>query len=128
MAHVFLSNAWLDAVEALKPDWPEPPEEARGVVINLIVKGGPDGDVRVHSRDGVVGRGLTEAPATVNVPYEVAQRLFVDQDPSLVMAAVMTGELTIEGDAAQVMGMIANQGEPTDEQVAFHKRIQDLTA
>ncbi|GAB3703535.1 hypothetical protein GCM10027589_60060 [Actinocorallia lasiicapitis] len=128
MAHVFLSNAWLDAVEALKPEWPEPPAEAKGIVVNLVVKGGPDGDVAVHSRDGVVERGLTDAPTTVHVPYEVAQRLFVDQDPSLVMAAVLSGELTIEGDSAQVMGLIADQAEPTPEQIAFHSRIKALTA
>lgn len=127
--HVFLSNGWLDAVEALRPEWPEPPAELSGLLINLIVKGGPDGDVQVHTSSGVVGRGLDPAAATtVTVPYEVAERLYVQNDPSLVMTSIMSGELTIEGDSAPVMALIGVQGEPTAEQVAFQRRIQDLTA
>ncbi|MDX6743621.1 hypothetical protein [Actinocorallia sp. A-T 12471] len=127
--HVFLSAAWLDAVEALRPEWPEPPAELAGLLINLIVTGGPDGDVEVHTNSGVVARGLDPAAtATVTVPYEVAERLYVKNDPSLVMASIMSGELTIEGDSAQVMALIGVQGEPTAEQVAFQRKIQDLTA
>ncbi|GAB2834009.1 hypothetical protein GCM10022221_36070 [Actinocorallia aurea] len=127
--HAFLSEAWLDAVEALRPEWPEPPAELAGLLINLIVKGGPDGDVQVHTNSGVVARGLdASAATTVTVPFEVAERLYVKNDPSLVMTAIMSGELTIEGDSAQVMALIGVQGEPTAEQVAFQQKIQDLTA
>ncbi|MCD0451436.1 SCP2 sterol-binding domain-containing protein [Actinocorallia sp. API 0066] len=127
--HVFLSNAWLDAVEALRPAWPAPPAELDGLLINLVVKGGPDGDVQVHTNSGVVARGLDDsATTTVTVPYEVAQRLYVENDPSLVITSIMSGELTIEGDSAQVMALVSVQGEPTPEQLAFQRTIQDLTA
>ena len=127
--HVFLSNGWLDAVEALRPEWPEPPAELQGLLINLVVKGGPDGDVEVHTDSGVVGRGLNAgAGTTVTVPYAVAERLYVQNDPSLVMTSIMSGELTIEGDPTPVMALVNVQGEPTAEQIAFQKKIQALTA
>lgn len=127
--HVFLSNGWLDAVEALRPEWPEPPAEVKGLLINLIITGGPDGDVHVHTDSGIVERGLhAGAATTVTVPYPVAERLYVQNDPSLVMTSIMSGELTIEGDSAQVMSMINVQGDPTPAQLAFQSKIQSLTA
>lgn len=127
--HVFLSNAWLDAVEALRPEWPEPPAETQGVLINLIVKGGPDGDVQVHTNSGQVERGLNpDAPTTVTVPYTVAQRLYVENDPSQLMTAIMSGDLTVEGDSGALLGFIAGQGEPTAAQIAFQGKIKALTA
>lgn len=126
--HVFLSNGWLDAVEALKAEWPEPPAEVKGLLINLVITGGPDGDVQVHADSGRVERGLNPAAATtVTVPYPVAERLYVQNDPSLVMSSIMSGELTIEGDSTQVMSMINVQGDPTPEQLAFQKKIQAIT-
>ncbi len=127
--HVFLSNGWLDAVEALRPEWPEPPAEVKGLLINLIITGGPDGDVQVHADSGIVERGLhPDAATTVTVPYPVAERLYVKNDPSLVMSSIMSGELTIEGDSAQVLAMINVQGEPTPQQLAFQEKIQAITA
>lgn len=133
MPHVFLSNAWLEAVESLLPDLPAPPDRARGVVLDVVVTGAPDGDVRLHARDGVPGRGPAgDAPATLTVPYAVAERLFVDRDPSLVMQALMTGELTVAGDASQVMGLVlgggGSLGEGSAERAAFLRRVRDLTA
>jgi len=127
--HVFLSNGWLDAVEALRPEWPEPPAEVKGLLINLVITGGPDGEVQVHADSGIVERGLNpDATATVTVPYPVAERLYIQNDPSLIMSSIMSGELTIEGDSTQVMSMINVQGDPTPEQLAFQKKIQAITA
>ncbi|MEO5876940.1 MAG: hypothetical protein ABIS86_20215 [Streptosporangiaceae bacterium] len=129
MSHVFLSNAWIDAIEALRPEMPAPPAEVEGVLINLIVKGGPDGDVEAHMKSGVMDRGLDPAaPTTVTVPYEVALRLYVHNDSEMVMAALSSGELTIEGDASQVMTLLSVEGEASPEQLAFQQKIQALTA
>jgi hypothetical protein len=129
MPYVFLSNDWLDAMEALRPEWPTPPAEVEGVLINLIVKGGPDGDVEVHTKSGIVDRGLDPAaPTTVTVPYDVAQRLYVHNDSEQVMAALASGDLTIEGDASQVMTLISVEDEATAEQLAFQAKVQAFTA
>jgi hypothetical protein len=129
MPFVFLSNDWLDAIEALRPQWPTPPAEVEGVLINLIVKGGPDGDVEIHTKSGIPGRGLDPAaPATVTVPYDVARQLYVHNDSEQVMAALGSGDLTIEGDASQVMTLLSVEGEATAEQIAFQAKVQAFTA
>jgi hypothetical protein len=129
MPYAFLSNDWLDAIEALRPEWPTPPAEVEGVLINLIVKGGPDGDVEVHTKSGFVDRGLDPAaPTTVTVPYDVARQLYVHNDSEQVMAALGSGDLTIEGDASQVMTFLSVEGEATAEQIAFQSKVQAFTA
>ena len=44
------------------------------------------------------------------------------------MAALGSGDLTIEGDAAQVMTLLSVEGEATAEQLAFQSKVQALTA
>ena len=46
MAQTFLSDGWFDEAEKIRAEIePEVPEAVQGLVINLVVKDGPDGDI-----------------------------------------------------------------------------------
>jgi hypothetical protein len=129
VTHAFLSEKWIESLEALRAEAPTPPAGTAHVVVNLVVLGGPEGDVQAHTSGGQLERGLGEgAPTTVKVPYEVAKKLFIEADASAAIKAVMSGELTIEGDAANLLSMQAQLTAPTPEMIAFHKKVRAFTS
>ena len=131
MAYLFLSDAWFDAVEALRDKAPTPPEELADVAVNMVVTGGPDGDRTLHFAAGRFDRGLVEgAPTTVTVPHRVARSMLVDLDPEVAITAFMTGEIRVEGDLTKLMELQQSGGAmlaPTPEQLAFIGELRELT-
>ncbi|MCA1842319.1 MAG: SCP-2 sterol transfer family protein [Actinobacteria bacterium] len=131
MAHPFLSDAWFDAVEALRDEAPVAPEEVADIAVNMVVTGGPDGDRELHFADGRFDRGLVEgAPTTVTVPYRVARAMLVDLDPNAAITAFMAGEIRVEGDITRLMELQTSAGAmltPTPDQLAFVGRVRELT-
>ena len=128
MAHKFLSEDWLDAVEALRSEAPEPPAALRDLLINLTVTEGPDGDVNAHLNAGQFERGHADsASTTITVPHDVAKSLFVDANAQAAMQAFMAGKIKVDGDMSKLMAMQAGV-TPTPEMEAFQQRIKELTA
>lgn len=128
MAHEFLSDEWMDAVEALRDEAPEATGPAADLVINLTVVDTPFGDREASMSGGKFERGHTDgAPTTLTVPYEVAKKVFINQDQQAAMQAFMGGQIKVQGDMTKLMAMQAG-GAPTPEQEAFAQKIQDLTA
>jgi hypothetical protein len=128
VAHIFLSDPWIDAIEALRDEAPEPPAVMKDLVLNLTVVGGPDGDRDMHLNSGQFERGHAEgAPTKLTVPYDVAKDLFIEGNPQAAMQAFMSGQIKVEGDMTKVMAMQA-AGAPSPEQAAFQEKIKGLTA
>lgn len=128
MSHEFLSEDWFTAVESLRSEAPEPPAAIKDLVINLTVTGTPNGDHELRLAGGQLERGHGEgAPTTMIVPYDVAKQLFVQNDQAAAMQAFMTGKIKVTGDMTKLMAMQAG-GPPTEEQLAFSKKLLDLTA
>lgn len=124
MAHAFLSADWFDAVEALEA--PEPHAAMAGLIVNVGVTGGPDGDTEVHMNSGKFERGHVEdAPTTVTVPYDVAKQMFIDNNPQAAMQAFMSGKIAVKGDMTKLMALQAVQ--PSPEQVAFAAKLKEIT-
>jgi hypothetical protein len=128
MGHQFLSNGWFDEAEKIRAEInPAVPEIVKDLVINLVVKDGPEGDVEAKLEAGRFVKGLAdEAPTKLTVPYEVAKKMFIDQDPQASMQAFMSGQIQVEGDMTKVMAMQA-AGPPSDEAVQVQNRIQEMT-
>jgi hypothetical protein len=122
MPHEFLSEEWFTAVEALRPDAPEPPAAIKDLVINLTVTGTPNGDQELRLDRGHGGG----APTTMTVPYDVAKQLFIQNDQAAAMQAFMTGKIKVTGDMTKLMAMQA-AGPPTAEQQAFSQKLLELT-
>ena len=128
MPYRFLSDEWLDEVEKLRAEAPEPPAAARDLLLNIVVTGGPDGDREVHLKGGQFERGLAEgAPTKVSVPYDVAKAMFVEGNPQAAMQAFMAGQIKVEGDMTKLMAMQAGGGAPSPEQVAFQQKLREIT-
>jgi hypothetical protein len=131
VSYPFLSDAWFDAVEALRDKAPAAPEEVAGIAVNMVVTGGPDGDRALHFAEGRFDRGLVDgAPTTVTVPHRVARSMLVDLDPEAAITAFMTGEIRVEGDITRLMELQASAGAmlaPTTEQLAFIGQLRELT-
>jgi putative sterol carrier protein len=127
MPHEFLSEDWFTAVEALRPEAPEPPAAIKDLVINLTVTGTPNGDQELRLDGGQLERGHGEgAPTTMTVPYDVAKQLFIQNDQAAAMQAFMTGKIKVTGDMTKLMAMQA-AGPPTAEQQAFSQKLLELT-
>lgn len=130
MAHEFLSDEWMDAVEALRDEMPSV-DGADDLVINLVITDCPFGEREAHISGGQIDRGLVDgAPTTLTVPYDVARKVFVEQDPQAAMQAFMGGHIKVQGDMTKLMATMQAQStaQPTPEQEAFANKLKDLTA
>ena len=127
MAHTFLSDAWFDEVEKLRDDAPEPTAAMADLTLNIVVTGGPEGDVEIHSKGGQFERGLVDdAPTKLTVPYDVAKQIFIEGNQAAGMQAFMSGQIKVEGDMTKLMAM--QGGAPTPEQQAFSQKLKEITA
>ena len=128
MGHQFLSNGWFDEAEKIRAEIDPPvPEIVQDLVINLVVKDGPEGDIEAKLEAGRFLKGLAdEAPTKLTVPYEIAKKMFIDQDPQASMQAFMSGQIQVEGDMTKIMVM-QSAGPPTEEAIQVQNRIQEMT-
>lgn len=129
MRYPFLSEPWMAALESLRAEAPEPPLEAKGLTVNLVIRGGPGGDVGAHIRDGWLDRGLADdAPTTVTATYDVARKLVIEGDPNLLLVAVMAGDITVAGQAVNLVALQGAFASVSTEHLAFHRKVQHLTS
>ncbi len=128
MSHAFLSDPWFAEADKIFDEISPPvPEVLQKLVINLRVKGGPDGDIEARMAGGRLQKGFGEgAPTTLNIPYDVARKMIIENDQNAAMQAFMGGQIQVEGDMTQVMAMQA-AGPPSPESVKLAERVRAMT-
>jgi hypothetical protein len=128
MTQTFLSDGWFEEAEKIRAEIdPEVPEAIQGLVINLLVKDGPSGDIEAKMEAGRFAKGLADdAPTKLTVPYDIARKMFIEQDPQASMQAFMSGQIQVEGDMTKLMAMQA-AGQPSEKALAVQKRIFEMT-
>jgi hypothetical protein len=127
MAHEFLSDEWFAEVRKLMDEAGDAAAGGSDVTLNIVVTGGPAGDKELHSQGGTFGEGLlAEAPTKLTVPYEVAKKVFIEQDQQAGMQAFMQGQIKVEGDMSKLMAMQTQQ--PTPGQADLMKKVAEMTA
>jgi putative sterol carrier protein len=100
----------------------------KDLVINLLVKDSPDGDIEAKLEAGRFLKGQSaDAPTKLTVPYDIALKMFIEQDPQASMQAFMSGQIQVEGDMTKVMAMQA-AGPPSEEALQVQARIKDMTS
>lgn len=127
MGFKFLSDEWFDKVKKLTEAAGDLglSEEAKNLIMNIKVTR-EDGDSAMCIGGGAIEKGLNAAaPITITVPFDVAQKMFVDQDQNAGTQAYMSGKLRIEGDMTKLMASVSMQ--PTPAQQELSKKIQDIT-
>jgi hypothetical protein len=139
VTYQFLSTEWVAAARDIRDKYKaQTPPITVVVKINMVITQAPFDDSTVKgfidtsSGDMALELGeLTDPEATVTTDYETASKLFVDQDPSAVMQAFMSGKIKIEGDMMKVMGMqtaIPQTGDAATIALAIAAEIKAITA
>ena len=128
MGHKFLSATWFSEAEKIQNEISPPvPDVIKDLVINFRVKGTPDGDVEARMAGGRFQKGFgAGAPTTINLPYDVAKKMIVENDQNAAMQAFMSGQIQVEGDMGKIMMMQA-AGPPSAESLKVAERIRAMT-
>jgi hypothetical protein len=128
MGHKFLSGSWFQEAEKILAEANAPvPDVIKDLVINFRVKGGPEGDVEARMAGGKFLRGFGDnAPTTINLPYDVAKKMIVENDQNAAMQAFMSGQIQVEGDMGRLMMMQA-AGAPSAESIQAAEKIRGMT-
>jgi len=128
MGHSFLSDGWFEEAEKLRAELSPPvPEVVKDLVINLVVKDGPDGDIEAKMEAGRFVKGQSDdAPTKLTLKYDLAHKMFIEQDQQASMQAFMSGEVLVEGDMTKLMVM-QTAGPPSEEAQQLQVRIREMT-
>lgn len=121
MSHPFLSAEWIVAAREIRARHiDQVPAMTAAVGVNLTVREVPfDDDVLLAHMDTSSGTlelelgHLESADAHVTLDYPTARAMLVERDPALVMQAVMSGRVQVEGDMMKVMAL--QMSMPNDE-------------
>jgi putative sterol carrier protein len=75
---------------------------------------------------GVFGEGFAEAPTKLTLAFEVAKKVFIEQDQQAGMQAFMQGQIKVEGDMSKLMAMQTQTPSPAAAELG--KKIAEMTA
>ncbi len=139
--HRFLSPQWIEAVREIRSDYADrvgAPEF--DVAANVTVTGAPFGPGQILGHIDASGPTLTieegHLPSSdflIEIPYQLARKLFIDRDPAQVMPALMGGQVKLTGDSSKILLLAGSIVPPSgdDERVAMArevlKRIDSVT-
>lgn len=122
----FLSDDWWTEVNKLVEAAGADAAGGSDITLNIVVTGGPAGDKELHSAGGTFGQGLIDgAPTKLTVPFEVAKKVFIEQDQQAGMQAFMQGQIKVEGDMSKLMAMQTQQ--PSAGQADLMKKVAEMT-
>ena len=122
----YLSDEWFAKIEELADEVNlEIPAGMADMKLNMTVTS-DEGDYELCMNGGKIEKGhLPEASTKIIVPYDLAKKMFVDQDQQAGMQAFMSGKIKIEGDMSKMMAMQSIQ--PTESQKLLQEKIKEET-
>ena len=116
--HVFLSESWFAAAEALLDGEDFAVPEGTAMVMNLVVDETPfseDVTFFIGALDGRTqwGHGHHEAAdLVVATDYVTAKEIFISGDPMTGMSAFFAGKVRLQGDLTKLAEAAASAGGP----------------
>ena len=125
----FMSAEWFAKVKELRDAAGDidTPAALHDLVINIKVTGHDEGEKEMALVGGMIEEGShASAPTTMILPVDLAHRIFIDNDQSAGMQGFMSGQIRIEGDMSKLM--VLQTAQPSADQVALMKKIQEITA
>ena len=60
------------------------------------------------------------------MPYDVARKMFIENDPNASMQAFMSGQIQVEGDMTKLM-LMQSAGPPSEESQKVQAAITAMT-
>ena len=86
----------------------------QSIKMNQVITGAPFGGGTVHSfldtssGEVVMDLGsLPDAEVTITTDYQTARKIFLEQDPTAAMVALMSGYIKVDGDIVKMLTMQA---------------------
>ena len=122
----YLSDEWFAKVQELAVEVNlEVPAAMAGMKTNMTVTS-DDGDINFSMADGKLQQGhIDDAATKITVPYDLAKKMFVEEDKQAGMQAFMSGKMKIEGDMGKMMAM--QNIQPTESQKLLQEKIKEIT-
>lgn len=128
MGSKFLTNDWFAELKKIKDEMGEIEiaPQLKDVVLNVTITGGPEGDKDITIKGLDFNEGHTdEAKTTIVIPYEMAKKMFIDNDRTAAMQAFMSGQLKVKGDMSKMMALAGVK--PTEDQEKFREKLVEIT-
>lgn len=125
----FLSEDWFQQVEKLTAEAGDinAPAPLADLKLNLAVNDAAAGEVEMSMEGGKLKKGFhADAPVKMLLPADLARKIFIDFDQGAAMQGFMAGQISVEGDMAQLMALQTVQ--PSAEQKALLDKISAITA
>jgi len=109
----FLSEEWMAAARAIRHKYHgKTVTITQSIRMNQVVTAVPFGNGTVHSfLDTTSGEvvmdlgSLPDADVTITTDYQTARKIFLEQDPTAAMVALMSGYIKVDGDIVKMMAM-----------------------
>lgn len=120
-AYPFLSPDWIAAVAAIRDEYHEYVGETDFKIrANVTVTGAPFEETTVAGHIDTTGGALSlevghldESDFAIELPYDLAYKMFVDRDPQAALSALIGGQVKLTGDSSKVLGL-AGMAAPPD--------------
>ena len=128
MSLKFLSDEWFAKVEELMAAAGDLdiPEQLIDLTLNVTVIDPDIGELALCLNAGNMQKGHHDNASTkLELPFELARRLFVENDQSAGIEGFMNGQIKVEGDMSKLMVMQSVQ--PSDAQRLLQKQILEIT-
>ena len=122
----YLSDEWFAKVdELIKEVNLEVAPAAAEMKMNMTITS-DEGDIEMGMNGGKIQKGHVDGATTkITVPYDLAKKMFVEEDKQAGMQAFMSGKMKIEGDMSKMMSM--QNVQPTESQKLLQEKIKEIT-
>ena len=114
MGKVFLSDDWFNEFYKIKDSLGniELPEKLKNIIINLNVTGGPEGEKKVHFKEGSFYPGFNDdAETTLILSHELAKKGLLENDTKAAMKGFMTRQIKVKGDIKKMLVLASIKSE-----------------
>ncbi len=128
MAYQFLSDDWFEEVKKVRDEMGdiELPQQLKDVILNVTITSGPEGDKDINIRGMEFESGHTDdAKTTITIPFDMAKKMFLENDRTAAMQAFMSGQLKVKGDMSKMMALAGVK--PSEDQEKLREKILEIT-
>jgi putative sterol carrier protein len=114
MANQFLSDSWFDEAKKISESFGkiELPEKLVGLILNMNVTGGPEGDKEIHFTEGIFVKGYhTDAKIMLTLPYDLCYKALLQNDTNAAMKGFLTRKIKVKGDMTKMLTLASIKSE-----------------
>ena len=137
VTHPFLSPGWIEAAHRLRDEFDgEVPPLDLAISVNVTVTDTPfdadaiTGHIDTSSGALLIEEGhLEDVDLTLELPYELAQSLFIGRDFTTAMQAFLVGQIKVSGDSSKLLQIQPPSPEATAHPLAreLARRLDEIT-